>query len=343
MFALGIGEFRVMRTQKRKRSEIESVRLDTFALLPERRYDFLTNWTLKSLSRSSVESYKQLLSIFSPTSCQTKFNGWTKEKKDALFAAYHETLELRWLFRRFLQKFRLRKCKIVNDVDPFTLEAVQDPIMVHTLGCGSVHAFNAKGLAKQITTNLMEHDGFFHEPRFPINPFTNIPFTLFDLHTILMKLRKKGYSNWILESVRSCQYDLDVWSKKFESPVRTNSIDTIMNDLSSSLCIEYLIEFVELQYELTDRHFNSYFFKWIFTNPACIDYTKMWQHEARKYYIAKYTSIDVKEHLNLDIRTVLTCSGILSVPDYIKDLYSKRLRFVQNNKIMTVITLLEEA
>jgi hypothetical protein len=343
MFALGIGEFRVMRAQKRKRGLEDTTQNRGFALLPERRYDFLTNWILRTLPISSSESYKQLLSIFSPFNDPTKFNVWTEENKATLFAAYHETLEHRWLFRRFLQRIRLRNCKIINDVDPFTLDAVQDPIYVHTLVCHSIHSFETRGIAKQLTANLMEHDGFFHEPRFPINPFTNLRFTLFDLHMIIKEIRKKEHSNWILESLRSCGYDLGTWQQKFEGPIRTHIIESVMKDLSGYDCIDYMLEFVELQYDITDRQYNEQFFKWIFMNADCIDYTKMWQKEAKKYYVAKYTLVDAKEQSTLDIRTAIACRRLLDVPDYIRDLYMKRLKITRNDRILTVITLLEEA
>jgi hypothetical protein len=340
MFALGVGEFRPIRAQKQKHVAGEITQTRGFALLPERRYDFLTNWILRTLPISSSESYRQLLSIFSLSNDPTKFNAWTEEKKAALFAAYHETLEHRWIFRRFLQRIRLRKCKVINDVDPFTLEPVQDPIYVHTLVCHSIHSFEARGLAKQLTANLMEHDGFFHEPRFPINPFTNLRFTLFDLHMIIKEIRKKEYSNWMLESLRSCAYNLWAWQQKFEGPLRTHIITDIMSHLSHD-CIDYMLEFVELQYEITDRQFNEQFFKWIFTNADCFDYTKMWQKEAKKYYIAKYTCVDAKEQSTLDIRTTIACRRLLDVPDYIRDLYMRRLKITRHDKILTVITLLE--
>jgi len=103
-----------------------------------------------------------------------------------------------------------------------------------------------------------------------------------------------------------------------------------------------MLEFVELQYEITDRQFNEQFFKWIFTNADCFDYTKMWQKEAKKYYIAKYTRVDTKEQSTLDIRTTIACRRLLDVPDYIRDLYLRRLKLTRHGKIMTVITLLDE-
>jgi len=132
---------------------------------------------------------------------------------------------------------------------------------------------------------------------------------------------------------------------KSQYPKGTNLVYSNFTPRSSRVeGINHMV-FFGLQYlvkEYLIRQFNEQFFKWIFMNAECIDYTKMWQKEAKKYYIAKYTCVDAKEQSTLDIRTTIACRRLLDVPDYIRTLYMRRLKLTRHDKILTVITLLEE-
>jgi hypothetical protein len=357
MFALGVGPFRskddrawlAKRAERRakkysiqKKLVKKKVIQPSFPILPERLYHPCAVDLLKKLPKSSVAATVELGSLLiAPAENTTRFFPWTRQQINEIKKILFINLKARWAFRRLLARFRHRTTTIKNDTDPFTLDPIVDPILLVTPEIRAIHKVEAKSIAKQWRMNLTNCDGFFSEPRFPMNPLTNLPVNRLVLHRAIQELRQKGHSDWILESFAASAYDMYAWKKKFASPLMIETIKNIFSQNNEER-YDYLLDFMELMYEQCDKVFPKRLFEWILRTNTVQDYTRLWINAARTYYISKYTTIDRKEQDLLDGRTLNSILPILIPPNYIRILHQKSVKrtiVYDNIEVLVAFTL----
>ena len=94
-----------------------------------------------------------------------------------------------------------------------TMESIKQPVEIYDIYNKAIYTFETKSLARAWKSNLLHHDGVFPEPKFPINPLTNLRLSLLQLHLALQTIRKTGHIDWVLDSFASSNYDLISWEK----------------------------------------------------------------------------------------------------------------------------------
>lgn len=357
MFALGVGPFRTAedrtwafkRAQSRLKKKYPVKKLlkkkviqPSFPILPESLYHPCVVNLLKQLPKSSIAASIELGTLLIPSNENaTRFFPWTLQQISEIKQVLFANLKARWAFRRLLGRFRYRTTTIKNDTDPFTLDPIVDPILLVTPEIRAIHKVEAKSIAKQWRMNLTNRDGFFSEPRFPMNPLTNLPVNRLVLHRAIQELRQKGHSDWILESFAASAYDIYVWKKKFSSPLMIESINNVFSQNNEER-YDYVLDFIELMYDERDKLFPKLLFEWLLRTNAAQDYTRLWINAARSYYISKYTTVDRKDQDMLDARTINSILPILIPPNYIRVLYQKSLKrtiVYDNVEVLVAITL----
>lgn len=298
-----------------------------FPLHPSKFYDFLTNFTLASFPRSTMAAITHLQTIMAPPppNCKTpKMFLWTPEQLKKLHDAFYENLKARNAFRRLWVLYLTRKTKSVNQgIDPITLEVIQKPVSIYSLKARAIYDFEAKSIAKTWTTNLLHNDGLFHEPRYPTNPFTNLPMTFLQIHMGIKAIRAANQSNWVLESFADCYYDADRWKKKFSAPLRMECLKRVFNDQDNYDRNETILDFIELQHEYHGVDYNDKLYRWILNSPSTKDYANLWAKECKKYYVEKYATSDKEDLENLEIKTSIETAYLIEVPTVIRVLYCK--------------------
>ena len=357
MFALGVGPFRSEEDRawlaKRavnqvKKYTIRKIKLKkkvvqpSFPNLPERLYHPCAVDLLKQLPKSSVAATVELgILLLVPSQDAPRFFPWTRQQIDEIKNILFINLKARWAFRHLLARFRYRTTTIKNDTDPFTLDPITDPIYLVTPEIRAIHIVEAKSIAKQWRMNLTNRDGFFSEPRFPMNPLTNLPVNRLVLHRAIQELRQKGHSDWILESFAASAYDIYSWKNKFASPLMIEAINNIFSQNSEER-YDNVLDFMELMYEQCNKLFPSRLFEWILRTNSVQDYARLWINAAKKYYISKYTTIDRREQDSLDALTVNSIIPILVPPNYIRVLHQKSVKrtiVYDNVEVLVAITL----
>lgn len=300
-----------------------------FPLSLNKSYDFLTSMTLGRFPRSSVQAITHLKVIMAPPlpTCKTpKIFQWTPEQLKTLHDAFYENLNARWAFRRLWVLYLLKKTKSVSEgVDPITLEPIEKRVSIHSLKSRAIYNFEAKSISKTWTTNLLHNDGLFHEPRYPTNPFTNLPITLLQVHNGIKAIRAANQSNWVLESFLDCHCDLDQWKKKFSAPLRAECLKHVFNDEDNYERNETLLDFIELQHDYHGIDFNLNFYRWILASSETKDYVDLWVRECKKYYVEKYATSDKDDLENLEVKTSVSTAYLMEVPSTIRILYRKYL------------------
>jgi len=358
MFALGVGPFRSEEDRawlaKRLHNRVKKscivkkkvlkkkVIQPSFPILPESLYHPCVVDLLKSLPKSSIAATIELGTLLIPPSEEApRFFPWTHQEISEIKKVLFTNLNTRWAFRRLLARFRYRTTTIKNDTDPFTLDPIVDAILLVTPEIRAIHKVEAKSIAKQWRMNLTNRDGFFSEPRFPMNPLTNLPVNRLVLHRAIQELRRKGHSDWVLESFAASAYDMYAWKKKFSSPLIIEAINNIFSQNSEER-YDNVLDFMELMYEQCNKLFPSRLFEWILRTNSVQDYARLWINAAKKYYISKYTTIDRREQDSLDALTVNSIIPILVPPNYIRVLHqksAKRTIVYDNVEVLVAITL----
>ncbi len=212
-----------------------------------------------------------------------------------------------------------------------TMEAIKQPVEIYDLYNKAIYTFEAKSLARAWKSNLLNHDGVFPEPKFPVNPFTNLKLQTLQVHTSCKAIRKAGHIDWVLDSFASCYYNLGDWNKKFNIPLKVESLTSILADKSCYDRFDLVMDFAELQHELHGIDFPKKMFEWIFSKHEVDDYAEIWIRACKKYYIEKYTIIDKDDLEDLEIRSSIINAYLIEIPVIVKLMYNKYLERTQRN------------
>ena len=295
-----------------------------FPLSPEqgKRMSFFLEWILHYFPRNSLLAVQHFHRIIAPPlpGVQKLFL-YSKEDIQSIAKAFFTQLRCRWTFRMFLNRILSRKLKKINEVDPITLEPFQHPVNIVNLNHRTIYTFESKSLAKLWSTNLLQHDGLFTEPRWPINPYTNLPFNHLELYQGHQQIRKNGHTDWVLESFASCHYEMQNWRIKFGVSLRIQCIQNVFADKNSFDRSEMLLDFIEMQHQLHGRNFDPRFYTWMLNNPETVDFANLWSTECRKYYIEKYAITDRDDLDDLEVKTSIFCARLVDVPEVIQQMY----------------------
>ena len=319
-------------------------RRPAFPLTPAmgKQYGFFLEWILHYFPKNSIQAIQHFHTIIAPPlPGSKKLYLMTRDDISSIGRAFLTQLRCRWSFRAFLNIYLSRKSKKINECDPITLEPFKHPITIMNLNTRSIYVFESKMLAKMWSTNLLQHDGLFMEPRSPINPFTNLPFNDLQLAQGIQQLRKNGHLDWVLETFAACHFDMKRWQQKFGVSLRVEAIQNVFADKNSIDRYDMLIDFIEMQHEFHAQRFDKKFYEWILHSPETVDFAHLWSLECRRYYIDKYTAWDKEDIDDLEVRTSIYCSKLVETPEIIKKVYenfleSKRKKRNVSNLSVTI-------
>lgn len=301
-----------------------------FPLSIHKSYGLSINLILGGFPRSSVKAVLHFQALIAPPE---KPNIFSLKPDDILkvSAAFSENLKARWSFRKLILYWRLKRCRKINEVDPMTMETIKQPVEMYDLYNKAIYTFEAKSLARAWRSNLLNHDGVFPEPKFPVNPFTNLKLQMFQLHISFKSIRQAGHMDWVLDSFYSCKYNLEEWNKKFSIPLKVESLTSILADKSCFDRFDLAMDFAEMQHEIHGIDFPKKMFEWIFSKHEVDEYAEVWIRACKKYYVEKYTITDKDDLEDLDVRSSILNAYLVEVPTIVKVMYTKYLDRTQTN------------
>lgn len=334
VFAIGVAGPRSRRVAPAKRG-LKKTKPSTgrfqwpsFPLSRFKYYDLMTYFRLAGFPKSSVQAVLHFQKLIAPPTHEL-LRPMPCEEIARLRDAFQENIHARWAFRKLLLAWIYRRCKVVNEEDPITLEPIRQPIRVYHLKTRAIYQFEARCLARNWKINLLHHDGVFPEPRVPSNPLTNEPMNILQVHNIYRALRPLGHLDWVLDSYGTCQYDATRWQKKFSAPLRLESLHRVMSDQDSFDRFDMLMDFTELQYDYHGSDFPRSIFRWIFREHQAEIYEKEWIRACRKFYSEKYMLTDQTEIDELEIRTSNSLEHLIKIPPKVRNAYRKYLNRIQ--------------
>lgn len=237
--------------------------------LPEGFIPESINTVLRELTHGRVVTYRSIIDAIDPL------------KRDIIAHAIL-ILRLRAAFRRLAHRFIRRQCEKIafQEVDPITLTAVQQPVIVYDMKNRCRHRFEARALMSHIHSQLLHTSYGFAAPQEPRNPLTNLSLGLGQLASIYTQLTSYGLCRWTFTGLRAYFFSMERFTKMFETPLRHAAVrSTVLHDLSNEMAAEQLnsfivvwaashactfsaVEALTLEYATTQRPADSFLMCW---------------------------------------------------------------------------------
>ncbi len=235
--------------------------------LPRDSIPITYNSTLQELTRQRAATYRSMLEF--------------KGDQDQLISYALLILRMRAAFRRLVRRFIIRTADKISfgEVDPITLSPVQQPVILYDMKNRCRHRFEARTLMVHIHNQLLHTSYGFPAPQEPRNPLTNIPLNVGQLTSIYAQLSSYGYNKWTFSGLRAYCFNLERFSKMFETPLRhaavRNTVLVDTNDIAAEQLCAFIhiyaahhgsllneLELSVLQYSATQRPADSYMMCW---------------------------------------------------------------------------------
>ena len=301
-------------------------------------YDRIITSILHKLpSNLRLAQRKLNIMLTPPTAKVTKFFPWSQEQIKELHQLFQQQIQFRFQMKRLVLRYLQRKSKIMNEADPITMEPPTQAVSLYAPNVKSIYQFEARSLAHHWTTLLLGHDDFFVEPRFPTNPFTNLPVDILSLKNAIAALRQHGHLNWILESFASCKVNPTKWEMQVDLPLRIEAIRSTLKDKGSRDRLDYLVEFADKQFYENMVTFNKNLFTWIFKEHPMSQYERSWETLCAQYYINRITTSNSEILERLQEAIVVKSKRLMDVPPEIKEAWDKTRTRIRITRRLSVI------
>jgi len=250
---------------------------------------------------------------------------WSKEKSAAIRRSVVKIMQFRFLFRKFLHKWRFSKIKLANTDDILTGEPPKKPVYIVDWARRQAHVFEAQTIMKDITARLQQHDGLFEAPQPPRNPFTNTPFTQSQTISVWNSTSEAGIPvSSFFTLYRTARYSYLTFLQENSLYLRLNAHRKTFQEETSYDYKEQMLDFIHLCYTAETLEYNSAAFSYILYNEPKNYVIQKWKRLCEKYHEADIIfwnnpkkANDIKEQVLDDTY------DILSSQNYIVSLYNR--------------------
>lgn len=185
--------------------------------------------------------------------------------REQLCTAYVREYKLRWAFRNVLNRWRIHYMdkRYKKEIDPITLADPVKEVFVYDWSVRKKFVFDAKSLSQVMETSLLYHEGGFALPKYPRNPWTNLPFTYLQLLSIYHQLHTHGELRWAFQTLRQYNFSKSTWFMYHHSTITVSGIKNSIRLLDTGDARELLEDFIfskmdELHIHTTNRIDHAY-------------------------------------------------------------------------------------
>lgn len=218
------------------------------------------------------------------TSRMIEFHKDYVEKANVVMGLLYQNQSLRWKFKRFFTQLRIQRFPRCNDVDPITLEPIQEPIQVPLFAQRKLYVFEANPFMKHLHTKLVQSDAQIPDPQPMKNPLTNEAFTTAQLISLIAQAKRYGHTSWAIESFCSSRYDLASYILIYSKPLRLHAIRTTMANVYSWDSIDTLYDFIKSQHILHEEVFRQDIYAWAVHHAPHQPRIVSWRKMCLKWY-----------------------------------------------------------
>lgn len=267
--------------------------------------------------------------VFPTFESSKKMSTLLRELRDSCAPLIEENQRLRWIFKRFLNKWRFQNAKRVNDIDFCTLEAFKIPVFLMNFPKKTLHTFEADSILSDIHKKLLQHSGQIPTPIAPRNPYTNEPFTQSQLIHLFSQLKEKGRTRWTLELFRKYKFNMEQFILYERKNLRIHALKSMLSSLKEWDGLDLMVDFIETHHLEHNASFSKNLYIWSIMNIEDDPRISEWIRLCREYHMRDILTDDPeeKEILFAEIRGR---TGSLCSPPH--DLMAKRGLFLKMKK-----------
>ena len=275
---------------------------------------------MRSLEDFGSYSYKKC-SLFPDFKQDEKIHDTIQVLKKKCKEKLTENQILRWKFKRFFTRMRVRKFKSINDTDFITMSPIEKSIQVYHFPTRSVYTFESISILQDIHKKLLNHDGQIPNPIFPRNPYTNQHFNIAQLLSIQRQCKDFGNASWILEAFCKSKLSIPSLLQVQRKALRIHALKSILYDATNFEGTALLLDFIESQHDEHQANFNRPLYRWCLVRIPEEPKIQTWRSLCKEYYEQDILAEDDTERDNCFLR-VARKTGTLCAPP--NDLIAKR-------------------
>jgi len=193
-----------------------------------------------------------------------------------------------WCRQQFLKlytRWRIRKFKKVNEVDPVTLEIPTHPVSIYDWATYTKYVYDAKTVMRDISEKLLLRDEMFPMATVPRNPLTNKNFTKGQLWGLVEQLRVYGKTNWAIEGYAKCSFSIQHFNDVYSIPLNKSALQRFFSDIRSFELNETLLDFIESQHQMHNVEYNRNLYRWAALKSPMNPRLCAWRDICYRYYL----------------------------------------------------------
>jgi hypothetical protein len=202
-------------------------------------------------------------------------------------------------FRHLARRWLIKRVRAGNEEDLLTGEVPKQPITLMAWSERRTYTFEPNTILRDMNERILQHSYLFAKFSKPRNPYTNLELTQAQFFSVARQLRSVGASNWIIDALYSCNYDMNLFKQQFKEAVKLQIIRNQFKNLTSADTTDIVLEFIEDQHKENSMHFNSVVYRWALVNTPNSRRIKNWFQKCKEYHTACAT---ISERLELGAR-----------------------------------------
>lgn len=186
-------------------------------------------------------------------------------------------LAIRWL--------ETRRLKAGNEEDLLTGEAPITPITLTVWPERRRYVFEPDTIRRDMIERLLQHSYLFPKYCLPRNPYTNCQLTPYQFYSIMKQLRAVGKTHWLLEALQKCKYDINIFKKNFDEPLKRELIQRIFNNPFAPDAIDIVLDFIDDMHHENKKYYDNVLYRWAFEQKSKHRRIKRWIQLCKEYQL----------------------------------------------------------
>jgi hypothetical protein len=269
---------------------------------------------LKKIEQNTEpDFYKLFLSytfVYKPYSIENKFILYdniinnifiNKETKDDLTYFFYLIQKTYYAFSRLAYLYKLKKAKIIIDMDLCLNKIKEDNRNVFCLfQNGNKYLFNIHDLIKIIENSISNTSYFFNNPLPIKNPYNNVYINKSSLYNIYFFIRDKTYlTPELLFCFFKTNFNLNLFTEQYQYLIREYSIRNYLKNTSIPKLYDDIIIMLDI-FNLTVKRQCNIIINDSFPKDKLVDIMKPYLY---LYYSSEYSLLDIGKRIRY--RTIL--------------------------------------
>jgi len=185
---------------------------------------------------------------------------------------------------KFVRLWRRRKITRANEEDLITMDPPVKEVTVIDWPSKKSYHFESGTIERCMLKNLFHHDALFVNPMPPSNPYTNLPFTFGQLHSIIDQLLAYGPVHWAIAALKEYGYSIERFKLVHDMPLRYAALKATFADPTHPETYAILYDYIEAEHANHSLVFPSCMYKWALQGALDSHTMLTW----RKYCYAFY-------------------------------------------------------